>query len=720
MRARLIITLALFWCFGPGRADADDFDDDFGQLPAARAPSAANESAQPTAKPTTEAAPEAAANAYPPLDGDPELAPAPATEARRKLRTFVHPSVDGLVGGVHTIDASSAWPGTFRVGLFGGLFRKNGFTARNDHHRSNSTELVLNVTPIEHLELAAVLATRSTENRTMDPHVVQVVGDAHLFAKTFWSVLPWLTVGGDMELALLNGVGSIGPLGGATSVGLRGSATLDLRALERDPLPILVRSNLRYLFDNSNRLGRDIERDRYDSLASQGARSDEFRQFLSPAERSALGINRVDRIGLSVGVEVPLQPHERVRVSPLLEWGFALPVNRQGFDCLEVHIAGQRDGCLAKTGFGARPSTLTLGTRVQPWLDGLAVLLAIDVATSGSHTFVRELAPLERYVVRLGISYAYDPRKPVAPRARIQRVEIPSAPWRGHVLGEVVDSQTSTPIAGAIVHFEATDLSDVLSDARGTFRSAELPAGAVGMRVRAEGYLDSLCIATLNSNAADVGARCELTPSAYYGALDGHVVDSTGKPVGGVHLALSGARELSLTSKKDGSFHGDKLPEGAYTLSATAPGYFAREVPVVVTRGAEARPSLMLLARPAQSLVKLTPRRIVLGKPIQFSGESAVISEASQSLLGEVAELLSTHPQLANIEVAGHLDDAPGEAAALALSEQRAEAVRAWLVRAGIASERLTAKGYGSTRPVVPNITMKNRARNRRIELLIK
>ena len=719
MRVPLIAALVLCGWFIPHSAWADDFDDDFGSLPRTQEP--APQPGTPQASSGLEGATDATQAApYPPLDDEPVSAPLPALDPRRRLRTFVHPSVEGLVGGVHVIDATAAWPGTFRVALNTGFFKKNGFIEHGDRHRAGTGVLVLNLTPVEHLELAATLSTSSTQNRTMEPHVVQVVGDAHLFAKGFYSVARWLTLAGDVELALLNGVGSIGLSGHATSVGLRGSATADLRALEQHPLPLIVRSNLRYLFDNSGRLGRGIERDRYSSLASTGPRADEYRQLLSPAERSALQVNRVDRIGASLGVELPLLPRERFNVNPLLEWSFALPVNRQGFDCVATTIPGQRDGCLAKAGFAARPSTLSLGVRVQPWVVGLGVLAAVDVATSGSRTFVRELAPLERYMVRLGVSYAYDLRATTPPRPRIVRVEIPAKNSRGHIVGQVVESQTGVPVAGAIVHFEATSLSDVISDESGAFKSAELPPGAHGMRVSADGFREALCVAVLASSGADVAARCELTASAYFGKLHGRVTNASGRAVAGAHIALHGPSELSLTSEKDGAFRTDKLLEGAYELTAIAPGYFNREVPLTITRGTEAMPSIVFLARPPQSLVRMTPTRIVLARPIEFVDDSAIIAEPSLPMLGEVAELLQKHPQLTQIEIAGHLDDAGGAAAALTLSQQRADAVRAWLLSANIASERLIAKGYGATRPAVPNITARNRARNRRIELLFR
>jgi outer membrane protein OmpA-like peptidoglycan-associated protein len=55
----------------------------------------------------------------------------------------------------------------------------------------------------------------------------------------------------------------------------------------------------------------------------------------------------------------------------------------------------------------------------------------------------------------------------------------------------------------------------------------------------------------------------------------------------------------------------------------------------------------------------------------------------------------------------------------MVLSQRRAEAVQRWLVQHGVEPARLIAKGYGSTRPLAPNITAYNRARNRRVQFKI-
>ncbi|HEY2177107.1 MAG TPA: OmpA family protein, partial [Caulobacteraceae bacterium] len=70
-----------------------------------------------------------------------------------------------------------------------------------------------------------------------------------------------------------------------------------------------------------------------------------------------------------------------------------------------------------------------------------------------------------------------------------------------------------------------------------------------------------------------------------------------------------------------------------------------------------------------------------------------------------------------HVEVQGHTDAVGGEAYNQALSETRARSVSAWLSAHGIAPARLSARGYGKSRPIADNRTDAGRARNRRVEI---
>lgn len=114
----------------------------------------------------------------------------------------------------------------------------------------------------------------------------------------------------------------------------------------------------------------------------------------------------------------------------------------------------------------------------------------------------------------------------------------------------------------------------------------------------------------------------------------------------------------------------------------------------------------------------LNPGTIVQLVNIQFEFGSAALTENSEEGVEMLKAFLESHPEL-TVELAGHTDNVGSDAYNLKLSQERAEVVRQALVDKGVASERLTAKGYGSTKPIHPNDTDEHRALNRRTEMII-
>jgi outer membrane protein OmpA-like peptidoglycan-associated protein len=99
---------------------------------------------------------------------------------------------------------------------------------------------------------------------------------------------------------------------------------------------------------------------------------------------------------------------------------------------------------------------------------------------------------------------------------------------------------------------------------------------------------------------------------------------------------------------------------------------------------------------------------------ILFTFDSAVLDPGAKPVLDDLARWLKGDPKV-RLEIQGHTDSFGGPVSNLALSQKRAEAVRAYLVTAGIDGGRLTAKGFGLTVPVADNKTPEGRARNRRV-----
>lgn len=103
---------------------------------------------------------------------------------------------------------------------------------------------------------------------------------------------------------------------------------------------------------------------------------------------------------------------------------------------------------------------------------------------------------------------------------------------------------------------------------------------------------------------------------------------------------------------------------------------------------------------------------------ILFRTASAELDERSHQTLDILARIVKDCPEFI-VEVEGHTDSQGEPAANQRLSERRASAVLEYLVRAGVPGSSLAAIGYAETRPVAPNDTAVNMARNRRIEFNI-
>jgi OOP family OmpA-OmpF porin len=88
--------------------------------------------------------------------------------------------------------------------------------------------------------------------------------------------------------------------------------------------------------------------------------------------------------------------------------------------------------------------------------------------------------------------------------------------------------------------------------------------------------------------------------------------------------------------------------------------------------------------------------------------------------LKQVVAVMSSNPKI-KIQVQGHTDSRGSARYNLKLSQRRTRSVRRYLInKGGIDGSRLTAKGYGESKPIATNRTRKGRAKNRRVEFHIK
>ena len=104
--------------------------------------------------------------------------------------------------------------------------------------------------------------------------------------------------------------------------------------------------------------------------------------------------------------------------------------------------------------------------------------------------------------------------------------------------------------------------------------------------------------------------------------------------------------------------------------------------------------------------------------PVSFETASADLLPDSHAALDKIAAEAKKYPNL-KLRVEGHTDGQGGEAYNLTLSQQRADAVRNYLVNtAGLPADQVVAVGFGKTRPIASNDTASGRAQNRRVEFI--
>ncbi|GAB2776630.1 hypothetical protein GCM10027275_19780 [Rhabdobacter roseus] len=156
------------------------------------------------------------------------------------------------------------------------------------------------------------------------------------------------------------------------------------------------------------------------------------------------------------------------------------------------------------------------------------------------------------------------------------------------------------------------------------------------------------------------------------------------------------------------------------TIHTSSAGYFSMEEIVLVlcdTCGFYAYTAR--LEKQVDSVYsELKVHDVIQLDKIYFDQSSYYLRPESREELEKVYRTLRDHPRL-KVEVAGHTDNVGDARLNLLLSENRARVIYYDLLRKNIAPDRLRFRGYGHTKPRAPNDSEENKAKNRRVELVI-
>jgi outer membrane protein OmpA-like peptidoglycan-associated protein len=200
--------------------------------------------------------------------------------------------------------------------------------------------------------------------------------------------------------------------------------------------------------------------------------------------------------------------------------------------------------------------------------------------------------------------------------------------------------------------------------------------------------------------------------------LSGRVLDAkTHKPVNAriKYELLPSGREVggALTNPTTGVYK-ITLPAGfTYGYRAEAPGY------VPVSENLDLRSTEHYSEeRRDLTLVPLEKGQTIRLNNIFFETAKAELRPESFAELDRVVDLLKSNPTM-EIAITGHTDNVGTASMNRELSDARAKSVMSYLIEKGIAKKRLTAKGYGDSKPVASNDTEEGRQENRRVEFTI-
>jgi outer membrane protein OmpA-like peptidoglycan-associated protein len=165
---------------------------------------------------------------------------------------------------------------------------------------------------------------------------------------------------------------------------------------------------------------------------------------------------------------------------------------------------------------------------------------------------------------------------------------------------------------------------------------------------------------------------------------------------------------------KDGSYLVCLPSGGDYALEIAKDGYLFYSANFSLPPNSQCKPYKLSAALSP----KVKGEKVVL-RNVFFDTDKFELKPQSTVELDKLVDFLVKDAKL-NIEIGGHTDSDGDDARNMTLSENRAKSVMNYLVGKGIAAERITAKGYGETQPMVPNDTPDNKAQNRRVEFVIK
>ena len=287
------------------------------------------------------------------------------------------------------------------------------------------------------------------------------------------------------------------------------------------------------------------------------------------------------------------------------------------------------------------------------------------------------------------------------------------------VTGTVYNEKSQQPIpANVVVTAAGKEPKNLKASAAGKFETRIPEVTAYTVNASQAGFLPkdlSLTLPAGLGNDTTIFVEIYLTPIAKKLLLAGTVYDSkTNTPITAkVDAVLKNDRKVNFKmTATSGKYEQEIKAFGTYRLTASAEGYLnATDSSEVVDE--ENTPVIKdLYLQPIE--VGLTVRL----KNIYFDFDKTTLKSESFVELNKVVEFLKSNPSV-EIEISGHTDSKGSDDYNQNLSQGRSQSVVDYIISQGIEGYRLTAHGYGESKPIETNDTEAGRANNRRVEFTV-
>jgi len=247
------------------------------------------------------------------------------------------------------------------------------------------------------------------------------------------------------------------------------------------------------------------------------------------------------------------------------------------------------------------------------------------------------------------------------------------------------------------------------SDATGSYKATLEPCKTYKIDVTNENYVSQNQTFTMPCDKMEFSKETELVA---YVVLKGSVKNKeTGDLMTATMKIVDETGKVVQTSIVTGTIE-TKLIEGKYTIEISGDKIMTLNETISLTKATSKDFFLDIKVIPVSE-----DKTFKIGV-VKFETGKSVLTADSYLVLDELVKIMKDNKDL-KIEIGGHTDDVGSETTNQKISQERSEACKTYIVSKGIDASRLNAIGYGESKPLVPNTSTENRAKNRRTELKI-